>query len=279
MDQFKKSLKVPGALMLLGQKERVARPQVQAAEHGAPGILAADGDRRWLAPARPTRPQGRQQQQVGFVQGQEHGARGQGPDLAADPAFFSLVPGRASAHSGSASTRNRAPTTGAAGWPPTKGARVGWPPTIAAATAPSNPCRRSPNPLAVDSAQPLSGPPGLGPNAGDAPDRVGGAASRRWVGDGIVRSNAARCGDPPAVAGQLRRRDNPHRLPTTPGCAERGRHHEPELTHLPRLGVAQGSGATFSSATLTCRTADRNRFNATLILTVHLAQSKVTPLP
>jgi hypothetical protein len=71
MDPFKKGLKVLGALMFLGQKERVARPQVQAAEDGAPGVLAAEGNGRRLAPARPTRPQGRQQQQVGFVQGQE----------------------------------------------------------------------------------------------------------------------------------------------------------------------------------------------------------------
>jgi hypothetical protein len=55
-----------------------------------------------------------------------------------------------------------------------------------------------------------------------------------------------------------------------PKCAERGRHPEPELTHVPRLGVAQRSGAMFSSATLTPATADRNPFNATLILHVHL---------
>jgi hypothetical protein len=103
-----------------------------------------------LAPARPTRPQGRQQQQVGLVQGQEHRARGQGPDLATDPAFFSLVAGPGSARNGSASTRNRAPEVGAGGWPPTTVARVGRWPAIAAATVPSNPCRRSPNLSAVD---------------------------------------------------------------------------------------------------------------------------------
>src|SRR5947209_1917004 len=149
MDQFKKGLKVLGSLMPLSQKQHVARPQVQAAEDGAPGVLAADRDRGRVAPARPTRPQGRQQQQVGFVLGQKHGARGRGPNLAADPAFFSLVAGRGSARNGSASTRNHAPTTGAGGWPPTKGARVGRPLAIAAATAPSSPCRRSPNPPAV----------------------------------------------------------------------------------------------------------------------------------
>jgi hypothetical protein len=94
MDQLKKSLKVFGALMWLGQKEGVARPQVEAAEDGTPGVLAANCHRRRLASARPTRPQGRQQQQVGFVQGQERGAWGQGPNLAADPAFFSLAAGR-----------------------------------------------------------------------------------------------------------------------------------------------------------------------------------------
>jgi hypothetical protein len=150
MDQLKKGLKVFGALMRLGQKEGVARPQVQAAEDGTPGVLAANRHRRRLAPQRPPRPQGRQQQQVGFVQGQEHRARGQGPDLAADAAFFSLVPGRGSARNGNASTRNRVPATGAAGWPPTSGARAGCRPAIAAATAPSSPCRRSRSRRAAD---------------------------------------------------------------------------------------------------------------------------------
>jgi hypothetical protein len=44
----------------------------------------------------------------------------------------------------------------------------------------------------------------------------------------------------------------------------------PELTHVPMLGVAQGSAAMLSSATLTPVTADRNPFNATLILHTHL---------
>src|SRR5689334_14975175 len=272
MDQFKKGLKVLGALMLLGQKERMARSQVEAAEHGAPGVLAADGNRRRLAPTGPTRPQGRQQQQVGFVQGQEHGPGAQGPDLAANPAFFSLAAGPGAARSGSASTHNRAPAVGAGEWPPTSVARVGRRLAIAAARAPSSPCRRSQSRWAAGSAPALSGPPGLGPNAGDAPGRLDGAAPRRWLGDGSARSNAARCADPPAAAGQLRRPDTPHRLPTTPGCAERGRHHGPELTHVPTFGVAQGAGAMFSSATLTPATADRNPFNAALILHVHLAR-------
>jgi hypothetical protein len=93
MDKVKKGLKIFGALMRLSQKQRVTGPQVQAAEDGAPGVSATDRNRRRLTSARPTRPQGRQQQQVGFVQGQEHGTRGQGPNLAADPAFFSLVAG------------------------------------------------------------------------------------------------------------------------------------------------------------------------------------------
>src|SRR5690242_13739734 len=140
-----------------------------ARENGPSGVLAADGHRRRLAPQRPTRPQGRQQQQVGFVLGQEHGARAQGPDLAADPAFFSLAAGRGLARNGSASRHNRAPATDARGWPPTSVARVGRWPATAAVMAPSSPCRRSPNPSAVDSAPFLIGPPGLGPNAGDAP--------------------------------------------------------------------------------------------------------------
>jgi hypothetical protein len=62
VNQLKKRLKVFGPFMLLGQKQRVASPQVQAAEDDPPRVLAADGYRRGFAPAGPTRPQGRQEQ-------------------------------------------------------------------------------------------------------------------------------------------------------------------------------------------------------------------------
>ena len=61
MQELKKRLKVFGALMLLDHKQRVAGPQVQAAKDGAPGVLTANGYGRRLAPARPTRPQRRQE--------------------------------------------------------------------------------------------------------------------------------------------------------------------------------------------------------------------------
>ena len=139
MKEVKKGLKVLGALMRLGQQQRVASPQVQAAEDGAPRVLTADGYGRGLAPAGPSRPQRWQQQQLGFVLNQEHGARGQGPNLAADPAFFSLAAAPGSVRNGSASTHSRA-RAGAVGSCPLRGRAGACPgPTPAAAAKRSNP--------------------------------------------------------------------------------------------------------------------------------------------
>lgn len=254
------------ALVSLGQKQRVVRPQVQAAEHGAPGVLTADGHRRRLNPGRPTRPQG--QQRVGLVVGHGHGTPGQGRNPAAHPGFSSLPARPGSARNGNASVHNCALNVGARGRLPTSVARVRRWPAIAAAQAPSNPCRRRPNPWTVGSAQTLSGRPRFDLNRGVIAGRVDGGAPRGWLCGDSVRSKAAHCGDPPGVAWRVGRRYNPHRLPTTPGSAEGPRHYGPELNHVPTLGALQPSGAMLSSTTLNPTTAHRKPFYATSILHV-----------
>src|ERR1051326_1871150 len=83
-----------------------ARPKVHAAKDHPPGIETAEHDRRRFASARPTRAQGREQQQIGLILDDNRRFRSQMTQKSAQRAFFSPVAGREKERSGNASRHN-----------------------------------------------------------------------------------------------------------------------------------------------------------------------------
>src|SRR5689334_13817453 len=216
MNQLQKGLKVFGPLMRLGQKQRMAGPQVQAAKDGPPRVLAADGHRGRLAPAGPTGPQGRQEQQLGFVLDQEHGPGGQGPNLAANPAFFSLAAGPGPTRNGSVSRRSRARAGAVEACPRRGGARRVDPgPALAAGAGWSNRWPGSQSRAGSGPAPPAGVPPVVHPNAGDGLGQLDGGARPGWRGRGNVQSSDRRCAPRRAVGGPPPPGVDRHRVPAT----------------------------------------------------------------
>src|SRR5512135_579317 len=157
MKQPQERLEIPGSLMLSGQEQAIARPQVHRPEDHTPGVLAANGDVPILPPQRPTGPQRWEQQQVRLVLGQEHAPGPQAAYLPADPSFFSPTPGPGPGGSAPASRRSPADATLGARCPRRTLARR------SAATAParagrSNHWRNSPSDWARTPAVSATGP-------------------------------------------------------------------------------------------------------------------------
>src|SRR6185312_3295914 len=175
------------------QTQQPASAQVQRAEHGPAGVGPGNEHGCGLAATRPTCPQGREEQQVGFVLGQERGGGGQSPYLPQNMAFFSLLPGRESTHNGSASRHTPTLSNAAATWrlkPTPAGDRR---PGKLAAGAPSNCWHGNPG-AAVPGSGPLPPSPSVPDSTGrDAPVQV---AAPRTQGCGrrlIVASSGEHC--------------------------------------------------------------------------------------
>src|SRR3954452_10090035 len=113
MKQPQERLEIPGSLVLSGQEQPIARPQVHGTEDHTPGVLTAHWDFPILSPQRPTGPQRWEQQQVGLVFGQKNAPGPQIADLPADPPFFSPTPDRR--QGGSAPASRHSPADAALG--------------------------------------------------------------------------------------------------------------------------------------------------------------------
>src|SRR3954452_21305950 len=112
-------LEVAAAPLLARQEQSGPGPQVHRPEDHAPRIAATQPDPGGFAAPPPGGPQRREEQQVGLVLGQDHAAPRQGPDLTADPAFFSRARGPGSGRSAGASTGSPSGATPGAGSPAT----------------------------------------------------------------------------------------------------------------------------------------------------------------
>jgi hypothetical protein len=82
-------LEVVATPPLARHEEPSPGPQIHRTEDHAARVVAAQPDPGGLAALRPGGAQGREQQQVGLVLGQDHAPPRQVPDLAADTPFFS----------------------------------------------------------------------------------------------------------------------------------------------------------------------------------------------
>jgi hypothetical protein len=81
-------LEVAATPLLARQEQPGPGPQVHRPEDRAPRIATTQPHPGDFAALRPRGPQGREQQQVGLVLGQDHAPPRQSPDLPADPPFF-----------------------------------------------------------------------------------------------------------------------------------------------------------------------------------------------
>src|SRR3954469_19872624 len=99
-------LEVAATPPLTRHEEPSPGPQVHRPEDHAASVAAAQPDPGGLSALRPGGAQGWEQQQVGLVLGQDHAAPWQGPDLPADPPFFSRARGPGSSRSAGACRRN-----------------------------------------------------------------------------------------------------------------------------------------------------------------------------
>src|SRR5436190_18909 len=98
-------------MALTGFHQAIPRLEIDGAENHALGVESRQGDARSLALERPSCPERRKQQQIGFVLSQDDvpGIKEpplENPDMTPDPSFFSLGPDQDAGHTEDASIRN-----------------------------------------------------------------------------------------------------------------------------------------------------------------------------
>jgi len=98
-------------LMPTSKKQTFPGAQVHCTEDDTMSVPARDENTGWFAASAPVGAQWGKKKQIGLVFHQQHAARRQMPDSAANSSFFSRALDPAPTHSGAASTRNQVGST------------------------------------------------------------------------------------------------------------------------------------------------------------------------